>query len=63
MDDFLDSYDYDDEDREPDDDVRCKFCGVDGLYWTHTGERWRLMDGMKFHVCKPSADDFDVLDT
>lgn len=59
--DAFESYDQQfDEPREP---PTCKHCGKRGLEWVHTGERWRLMDGRKFHVCSNdnAIDDFEVL--
>lgn len=46
------------------DNVKCKHCGMDGLEWVHTGERWRLMNGKNLHECKGpplTTDDFDVI--
>lgn len=59
---FEEDYDYVPTDST---DVRCKVCGVDGLSWIHTGTRWRLANSKGLHTCatKPSADDFDVVDT
>lgn len=56
--DYIDFEPADDEPQE----VTCERCGEDGLSWHHTGVRWILIDAKaRPHVCRPNADDFDVV--
>lgn len=59
-----DAFDMAAADENPDGEagVICDRCGEGGLDWIDTGVRWRLIGpDCKPHVCKPSADDFDVI--
>lgn len=58
--------DFDPFGDENEDGVTCLHCGEEGLYWQETfgpdGQvKPRLYEDGKPHVCKPSADDFEVV--
>lgn len=65
-----DVFDRDDEtERGEEDDIRCRRCGADGLYWmkvtTFDGraDKPMLFDATtkRRHVCTPSDDAFEVV--
>lgn len=70
---FFDETQYDrDADRFAEDgepaEVKCNRCGAEGLFWEMVtapdgcSEKPVLFEqGMRRHVCKPSADDFEVV--
>jgi hypothetical protein len=57
---LFDSYDAEDEEREP---PTCNRCGATDLIWVETGRGWRLADDKGLHTCsrKPSLDAFEDL--
>jgi hypothetical protein len=53
------------EQQEPQ-EITCRHCNQDGCYWQETWDgqgraRPRLYEDGKPHVCRPSADDFEVV--
>lgn len=44
-------------------EVRCKHCRERDLYWTNINGKPVLVDeNRQRHVCKPSADDFEMIE-
>lgn len=61
--DYFTPYGEPEDDDDEESDATCKHCGKSGLEWVHTGTRWRLLEGNKFHECSNEnvIDDFEVL--